>query len=47
MNGKVSEIERRLVLRVLNRWEERRGARAFLPPHEADPRLFGQDWPSI
>jgi hypothetical protein len=46
MNGKVSEIERRLVLRVLNRWEERRGARAFLPQREADPSLFGEDWPS-
>jgi hypothetical protein len=47
MNGKVSDSERRLVLRVLNRWEERRSAPAYLPLHEADPRLFGQDWPSV
>jgi hypothetical protein len=46
MDDKVSDRERRLVLRVLNRWQERRGERTFLPRHEAGPGLFGPDWPS-
>ena len=46
MDKKVSERERRLVLRVLSQWEARRGTRLFLPRSEAGPQVFGEDWPS-
>jgi len=39
MNGRVSERERRLVLGVLRRWEERRAC-AFVPRREVDAGLL-------
>jgi hypothetical protein len=39
------ERERRLVLRVLRRWEELRGVRSFPVREEIDPDAMGEDWP--
>jgi hypothetical protein len=39
------EQERRLVLRVLRRWEELRGVRSFPVREEIDPSTMGDDWP--
>jgi hypothetical protein len=35
--------ERRLVLRVLNHWQELRGARSFAARRELDPAVLGDD----
>lgn len=39
------EQERRLVLRVLRRWEELRGARSFPAREEIVSSTMGDDWP--
>lgn len=39
------EPERRLVLRVLQRWEELRGTRTLPPRDEIDEAAMGDDWP--
>jgi hypothetical protein len=39
------EQERRLVLRVLRRWEESRGVRSFPMREEIDAAAMGNDWP--
>jgi hypothetical protein len=38
------EFERRLVLRVLNRWQDLCGDRPFPSRGEIDPERFGDDW---
>jgi hypothetical protein len=43
--AKEQEQERRLVLRVLRRWEELRGVRSFPTREEIVPETMSADWP--